>query len=173
MSEYPDLINIPFNNSFIRDLFVPGIPFYSPPPHEPGYWAIIQDNSIILRSGETAPTLPVGELPDWLAVPAVPLNIGTWHGRPLRIFSIEKECTVQPPFLAEALNAAVQTIDDATLGIGGLARQILHWEQTSRFCSVCGGRTRPFVREWGRTCTVCNAKQFPRISPCAIVSGPA
>lgn len=169
MPNYPDLINIPFNNSFIRDHFVPGDPHYSPGWLEPGYWAVIQDNSLILHSGETIPTLPCGELPDWLAGPTAPLTIGLWHGLPLRIYLAKKELGIQPPFIAEALNATVQTMDDATLGIGGLARQILHWEQQSGFCSLCGGRTGPFSREWGKTCTVCNAKQFPKISPCAIV----
>lgn len=169
MSDYPDLINIPFNNTFIKDLFAPGDPHYSPHPTEPGYWAGIQGNNVILHAGETMPMLPFGNLPDWLAVPAALLHIGLWRGRPLRIFSVDAGCDVQPPFIAEALNAAVQTIDDATLGIGGLARQILHWEQQSRFCSLCGGTAGPFAREWGRTCTVCNAKQFPKISPCAIV----
>jgi NAD+ diphosphatase len=169
MSDYPELVNIPFNNVFIRDRFIPGVPRYFSHQLEPGYWAIIQDNNVILHAGETGPTLPMGTLPDWLAVPAEPLAIGLWLGRPLRIFSVDKSCNVQPPFIAEALNAAVQTMDDATLGIGGLARQILHWEQQSRFCSLCGGETGPFSREWGRTCSVCRAKQFPRISPCAIV----
>lgn len=169
MPDYPDLINIPFNNAFIKDRFVQGVPHYSPDQLEPGYWVIIQDNKAILRAGETAPTLPFGELPDWLEAPAVPLCIGLWYGRPLRIFSVDKNCTIHPPFIVEALNAAVQTVDDATLGISGLARQILHWEQQSRFCSLCGGRTGPFLREWGRLCSVCNTKQFPRISQCAIV----
>ena len=88
---------------------------------------------------------------------------------PLRIFAVDSDCAVQPPFMAEALNAPVQTMDNATLGISGLARQILHWERQSRFCSLCGGTTGAFSREWGRTCTVCNTKQFPKISPCAIV----
>jgi NAD+ diphosphatase len=169
MSVYPDLVNIPFNNAFIRDQFVPGDPHYSTHQHEPGYWVIIQDNALILQSGNAAPTLPYGELPDWLAAPAAPLTIGLWHGRPLRIFTTDNYSTIQPPFIAEALNAAVQTMDNATLGIGGLARQILHWEHQSRFCSLCGSRTRPLLREWGRTCSACNAKLFPRISPCAIV----
>lgn len=169
MSGYPDLVNIPFNSVFIRDLFVPDTPQYSPDRFEPGYWAIIQDNTLILQPGDTAPALPFGELPDWLEAPAVPLTIGLWHGHPLRIFSAGKELRVQPPFIPEALNAAVQTMDDATLGIGGLARQILHWEQQSRCCSLCGGKTGPLSREWGRTCTRCSTKQFPRISPCAIV----
>lgn len=169
MSGYPDLINIPFNNVFIRDRFVPHTPHYSPNRLEPGYWVIIQDNALILHSGEATPALPCGELPDWLSPHAAPLAIGLWHSLPLRIFSVEKELIVQPPYISEALNAAVQTMDDATLGIGGLARQILHWEQQSRFCSLCGGKTGPFSSECGRTCTQCNAKQFPRISPCAIV----
>lgn len=169
MSNYPDLINIPFNNAFIRELFVPGVPEYSPGLLEPGYWVIMQGNSIILHSGEPMPALPFGTLPEWLAASVVPLTIGLWRGRPLRIMRLDKECTVQPPFIAKALNAAIQTIDNSTLGIGGLAGQILHWERQSRFCSLCGGRTGPFSREWGRICSACNAKQFPRISPCAIV----
>ncbi|HXE96533.1 MAG TPA: NAD(+) diphosphatase [Dongiaceae bacterium] len=169
MSDYPDLVNIPFNNVFIRDRFITGGPRYSPHQLEPGYWGIIQDNNVILQTGETGPSLPMGDLPGWLAAPADSLTIGLWDGRPLRIFTVDKSCSVQPPFIAEALNAAVQTIDDATLAICGLARQILHWELQSRFCSLCGGKAGPFAREWGRTCTVCKAKQFPKISPCAIV----
>jgi len=169
MSDYPELINIPFNNVFIRDAFVPGTP-HCPPGHSgPGYWVLVQGNGVILHAGGGLPALPFGELPDWLAVPAAPLCIGLWHGQPLRIFRVDANCAIQPPFVAEALNAVIQTMDNATLGIGGLARQILHWEQQSRICSCCGGETGPFSREWGRTCTVCGTRQFPRISPCAIV----
>ena len=169
MSNYPDLVNIPFNNVFIRDLFVPGAPDFPSDPFEPGYWVIMQGNAVILRFGEALPMLPFGELPGWLCASAVPLSIGLWRGRPLRIFSINTSRTIQPPYMAEALNAPVQTMDNATLGISGLARQILHWEHQSRFCPVCGERTTLFSREWGRQCSACNAKQFPRISPCAIV----
>ncbi len=169
MSNYPDLINISFNSVFIKDLFVPGIPGYSPQPSEPGYWVIMQGNNLILQPGETMPVLPFGELPEWLAASATPLTIGRWQGHPLRILMLDSNCTIPPQFLVEALNAVVQTMDNATLGIGGLARQALHWEQQSRFCSLCGGGTEPFSREWGRICSNCGAKQFPRISPCAIV----
>ena len=169
MSNYPDLINIPFNNAFIKDLFVQSLPVHSPGSLEPGYWVIIQGNNIIVQSGEATPVLPFGELPDWLKTQAVPLTIGLWLGHPLRVLSLDTSCLIQSPFMAEALNAPVQTLDNATLGIGGLAKQIFHWEHQSRFCSVCGGETRPFLREWGRQCSVCNTKQFPRISPCAIV----
>lgn len=169
MSSYPDLINIPFNNAFIRNLYVPGVPYYSQELRDPGYWIIMQENRVILQPGTPSPTLPMGELPDWLAPRSAPLCIGLWHGLPLRIFPVDKNCVIHPPYLAEALNAVIQTVDDATLGISGFAKQILHWEQQSRFCSVCGGAMQPFSREWGRYCSLCSAKQFPHISPCAIV----
>lgn len=169
MSRYPDLIAIPFNSVFIRDLFVPGIPDSPLTPPASGYWVIISGNNLILSAGESGLTLPMGKIPDWLIASNVPLTIGSWRGRPLHIIQAASNITIRPPFVMEALNAAVQTIDDSTLGIGGLARQILNWEQQSRFCSLCGGRTGPFVREWGRFCSVCNSKQFPKISPCAIV----
>lgn len=169
MSAYPDLINIPFNYTYIRDAFVPGVPHYQHRPLEPGFWVIVQGNSILLRSGDTSPTLPFGNLPDVLEPPETVLVIGTWNGRPLRAYSVDTEVPIPPPYTVEALNAVIQTIDNATLGIGGLAKQILHWEQQSSFCSVCGGKTKPFTREWSRQCSVCTAKKFPQISPCAIV----
>jgi NAD+ diphosphatase len=169
MSSYPDLINIPFNNAFIRDLYTQGSPFYSRDLSEPGYWIIMQELKVILLPGTATPTLPMGDLPEWLVPHSAPLCIGKWCGRPLRIFSVDKSCTIQAPYLTEALNAAIQTIDDATLGISGFAKQILHWELQSRFCSVCGAPMQPLSREWGRHCSLCSAKQFPHIAPCAIV----
>jgi hypothetical protein len=63
MKNYPDLVNIPFNNSFIKDFFSPGVPHYSSSQLDPGYWAILQDNKMILQVGEALPTLPFGKLP--------------------------------------------------------------------------------------------------------------
>lgn len=169
MSDYPDLVNTPFSSVYIKDIFLPGVPVYQQTLLEPGYWCIIQGNNLFLQAAESLPTLPFGELPTSLAPSTAPLCIGLWRGRPLRIFSLEKDCIPQPPFMAEALNAVLQTMDNATLGIGGLARQILHWEAQSRICPLCGGINQPFSREFVRQCTVCNARHFPKISPCAIV----
>lgn len=169
MSDYPHLVNIPFNNGFLKDLFVPGDPQYSSPVAGSGYWVILQGNSAILQSGEASPTLFFGELPDWIGTSSSPICIGAWRGHPLRIVSLASTCSVRKPFIAEALNAVTQTMDNPTLGINGLARQIFHWEQSSRICSLCGGTNSPFSREWVRECSSCKTRQFPKISPCAIV----
>jgi len=169
MKNYPDLVNIPFNNSFIKDIFSPGVPHYTSSQLEPSYWAILQDNKMILQAGEAMPTLPFGKLPTWLKPPADALEIGVWRGRSLRIFHLDSSIIIEPPFMVEALNAVVQTVDNATLGICGLARQILHWDGQSHICSLCGGRNDPLSREWVRQCSACNARHFPKVSPCSIV----
>jgi NAD+ diphosphatase len=169
VTSYPDLVNIPFNSVFIKDLFTRDDSHCSSYLLEPGYWVIVQGNSIVLQPGEGTPALLFGALPVELSPPAEPLAIGRWHDRPLRIYALGSAAIIPHPFISEALNAAIQTIDHATLGIGGLARQILHWEEQSRFCGVCGSSTLPLSREWGRHCSVCSARQFPKVSPCAIV----
>lgn len=168
MTYYPELAAIPFNNACIREFFV----FLQPPSPNlpgPGYWAIIQGNSVILRGDGSMPALPEGELPDWLMPRDEPLCIGLWKGRPLRAFTFESCCDIVPPFVIEALNAAEQRIDDATLSISGLAKQILHWERQNRFCNQCGGETERAPSGWSRQCTVCRDKHFPHLHPCAIV----
>jgi NAD+ diphosphatase len=168
MADYPEIVTIPFNNKCIREFFVLLGP-QSPNTFGPGYWAIIQENSVILHGEEDKPALPEGKLPEWLIPNEEPLLIGLWKGRPLRVFSIDSGCGVVPPFVTETLNAPEQLIDDATLSISGLARQILHWERQSRFCPHCGGATERTPSGWSKQCTGCRTKHYPSIHPCAIV----
>jgi NAD+ diphosphatase len=168
MADYPEIVAIPFNNACIREFFVLLQP-QSPNTLGPGYWAIIQGNSVILHGAGNMPALPEGRLPDWLMPREEPLCIGLWKGRPLRIFSIDSGCVILPPFVTEAFNATEQQVDDATLSISGLAKQVIHWEQQSRYCPHCGGATAHTPSGWSKQCTACQAKFFPSIHPCAIV----
>jgi NAD+ diphosphatase len=168
MADYPEIVTIPFNNTCVKEFFVLLGP-QSPNTFGPGYWAIIQGNSVILHGEGDKPAFPDGELPEWLIPCEEPLLIGLWKGRPLRVFSIDSGCVIHPPFVTEALNATEQRIDDATLSISGLAKQILHWEQQSSFCPHCGGATVRTHSGWSKRCTGCRAKYFPCLHPCAIV----
>ena len=168
MAGYPELVTIPFNNTCVREFFVLLGP-QSPNTFGPGNWAIIQGNSVILHGEEDKPALPEGKLPEWLIPNEEPLLIGLWKGRPLRVFSIDSGRGVVPPFVTETLNAPEQLIDDATLSISGLAKQILHWERQSRYCPHCGGATVRSHSGWSKLCTLCQVKYFPCLHPCAIV----
>jgi NAD+ diphosphatase len=165
---YPEQINLPFNFSSIRDDFR----LLAPSPEkvsEPGFWAIIQDNSLVVTHCGESYELPEGELPPALALQPAPVCIGSWRGRPLRACSIPSDTVLEPPYLAEALNTGINRLDIQAMTLGGLARQIIHWELYSRFCSRCGGSTERIYGSWGKLCIDCKSKHYPHIHPCAIV----
>jgi len=168
MADYPEIVAIPFNNTCIREFFELFHPQFPNTPG-PGYWVIIQDNSVILNTDGNMPALPEGELPNWLKPRNELLCIGLWKGKPLRVFSIDNSCNIVPPFVTEMLNAPEQRVDDATLSLSGLAKQILHWERQSRCCPHCGGATERARSGWSKQCTACQSKYYPCINPCAIV----
>jgi NAD+ diphosphatase len=169
MADYPDLSAIPFNQVCIGNHFAPRDP-RAVPPSGPGYWALLRGNDLVLRNYGDSLLLPVGELPAWLKpTDGEPLCIGLWQGMPLRIGELTEGTAIVPPYTIEPLNAPVQRVDDATLTIGGLARQILHWDQRSGFCSRCGGATERAGSSWGKRCTACGSVHFPHLHPCAIV----
>ncbi|KAB0672392.1 NAD(+) diphosphatase [Oryzomonas sagensis] len=165
---FPEQIHLPFNFAIIKEHFQPCYPALHEPAEE-GYWAIMQGNSILVARDKNGLSLPQGGLPGWLRPKAPPIFIGHWHGKPLRAFVVAGDLPLQAPFEAEAFNAAEQRLDMATLSVGGLAKQVLHWDRQSRHCSRCGAPTEPMTGNWGKRCTGCGTEHFPHIHPCAIV----
>ncbi len=50
----------------------------------------------------------------------------------------------------------------------GLARQLLHWRQTHRFCGVCGAPLTRHATERAMACAGCGHIAYPRINPVVI-----
>lgn len=165
---YPEQINLPFNFSSIRQEFRM-LDSSADAPVEPGRWAIIQGNALVVEDRDGTYSLPEGDLPARLVPQQSPLCIGFWQGRPLRACSISSKLALEPPYLAEGFNVAAERLDIPTLTLGGLAKQILHWQHDSRHCSRCGAPTAAIPGSWGRRCCSCNAEHYPHIHPCAIV----
>jgi NAD+ diphosphatase len=57
--------------------------------------------------------------------------------------------------------------DDAT--ILATARAMLYWQSKTRFCAVCGGKTRPVKAGYVMLCTQCETEHFPRTDPAVIM----
>jgi len=165
---YPSTVNLPFNHEVIRDGFMP-LPPGSPAPDGDGYWLLLQGNALIVCNARGVLTLPCGPQPHFLPAACEPLCIGTWQGHPLRMAALSRSVEIPDLFAVEAFNAAGDRLDDATLTLGGMAMQILHWQKKSRFCSSCGGELAALSGNWGRSCAACNCEHFPSIHPCAIV----
>lgn len=165
---YPELFNLPFNYSSIQHDFQMRSRSLETPT-EPGIWAIIQGSSLLVLQQEEGFSLPEGDLPAWLTPEQTPLCIGIWQGRPLRAFSAAASLALEPPYAAEAFNSIAERLDIQTLTLGGLAKQILHWHQDSRFCARCGTANTSIPGSWGRRCLTCKVEHYPHIHPCAIV----
>ena len=51
----------------------------------------------------------------------------------------------------------------------GLAKALMHWHVSHRFCARCGAPSRLSAAGWRRECDVCKAQHFPRTDPVVIM----
>jgi NAD+ diphosphatase len=81
---------------------------------------------------------------------------------------------------AEALPDGIKAIDHRSVYAQGLVppetlgeiaqgASLLAWNANHRFCGRCGAETQMRIGGYKRTCGACNAEQFPRTDPVAIM----
>ncbi len=67
------------------------------------------------------------------------------------------------------LRALLMQLDEEAGALAGRAAQILHWDETHRFCGRCGASTARSATERSRVCPSCGLTAYPRVSPAVIV----
>ena len=67
-----------------------------------------------------------------------------------------------------SLRAFFDLVPAETAAQAGLARQLLHWRQTHRFCGVCGAPLARHPTERAMACAGCGHIAYPRINPVVI-----
>lgn len=165
---YPSTVDLPFNHEVLKEHFIP-LAQGSPAPEGDGFWLILQGNSLVVCNENEALNLPRGAAPRFLSETCKPFCLGLWQGLPIRVAVISRTIEIPEQFAAEPFNASGDRLDDATLTLGGMAMQILHWQKKSRFCSGCGGALTPIAGNWGMHCNSCGYEHYPAIHPCSIV----
>lgn len=165
---YPHQVNLPFNVTAVQGLFQPGTPDQDD-PSVPGYWLLLQGDSVLLHHGSGAPALPDGVLPPALALVESPFAIGTWRGKPLRVGRIEADAAVPGSWAPIPINFREETLDDELITLAGMARQIVHWRSRSARCPVCCTAMDRIERTWGVRCGTCRDEYYPPIHPAVIV----
>ncbi len=70
---------------------------------------------------------------------------------------------------ARPLRSLLMELDDERGALAGRASQVLHWDETHRFCGRCGAQTERSNTERSRRCPACDLSAYPRISPAVIV----
>src|SRR6201999_436342 len=74
-----------------------------------------------------------------------------------------------PGFSVRALRKLWGSVDEEIFWVAGRAFQIVHWDDTHRFCGRCGARAVRKANERAMHCAACDLSMFPRVSPAVIV----
>lgn len=164
VNPYASPVHLPFNRRALLSRF-------NPCPSDdldgPGSNVLLRGTELLLAEEGEDLALPE-DLPPGLSVEEA-ITIGRFDGRPCRVRRLTREAVPAPGFCFENLLAPEPRIPIELLSLGGLAGQILHWENNSRYCSRCGGGMERLPGEWGKRCTGCQYAHFPHIHPCIIV----
>jgi NAD+ diphosphatase len=165
---YPETINLPFNRSALPGGFV-----LHPTPQtrdsHPARWIVLQGPNLVLCEQGELLQPPQGALPSELLLTFPPLAFASWQGQQLLVTAISSQTTLPEGLVAEPFNALRERIPAELMTIAGIGKQLLHWQQMSRFCSRCGGQPHQLADSWGKKCPDCGYEHFPHIHPCAIV----
>jgi len=157
--------DLPFNSSCLEGRFR-----LRPPDADPGgsgFWLPLMGNQLVVSETPQGNSL-LPEMPDQLLTESV-LFIGSWDGVPCRLARIDQGTALPVGLRTENLLSQEPQLPIELLTLGGLARMILHWEDSSRFCAACGQPMQRLPGEWGKLCAACGSHHFPHIHPCVIV----
>ena len=95
---------LPFNTAILGADFTilkPGVEL----PDMPGFWALLQGNTLVVLETGEGNALPEGELPAWADSGKEPVCVGLWHGRLLR--ALEVGVTAVIPAVVDAAGRLV------------------------------------------------------------------
>ncbi len=111
---------------------------------------------------------PLHAPPEKLALSAGrAIYLGTLDGRPC--FATEVTAGDLPDASFVSLRAALMALGADHLAVLSAAAQLLHFEQTHRFCGRCGGPLVETAGDRAKRCPACAVDHYPRIAPAAIV----
>lgn len=165
---YPETVNLPFNRSALPDDFTLH-PTPQPLNMQPAHWIVLRGGDMLLSEEDGILSLPRGELPPGGQPKTPPLAFATWQERQVRAMTLPSPTILPAGLVTEPFNAFRERIPADLLSVAGIGKQLMHWQQMSRYCSRCGGQPQQLPDSWGKKCPACGTEHFPHIHPCAIV----
>ncbi len=150
-------------------MFTPGLRPPDEPPRSAVWFAFRGDRLLVRPQAETAMLLDYDEL----AALEPSFDSGHYLGRlgDVDCYALQLDDTLAEPdgTSFEGLRALFGRLPDEYVTIAGRAIQILHWDQTHRFCGRCGEPTAHAPSERAKLCPKCGLLSFPRLSPAVIM----
>ncbi len=97
-----------------------------------------------------------------------PLALEPYQGKPC--YALQLEPSVNDELPANITFVPIRQLhtifsDDSLFLMVSKAKQLLHWECSTRFCGCCGQPTHVQTKEYAKKCYNCNTLVYPQISP--------
>ena len=136
------------------------------------HFVFCKDSILLEELPDGSCTVPLGDAPPvevkpWTAVLNVtPMTDGT----PVRTFSVDDVpiCHGQRPTLLLPLRQSYYRLPQELYLKAGKCRELLYWDQNTRFCGVCGG-PMAFHTDISKRCRHCGKEVWPQLATAVIV----
>lgn len=131
---------------------------------------IFQKNKVVHAGKDTIPTPLSQEHVDFLLGTAEPLvleEVPREKGK--YIVQFPETMALPDGYEAISLRSLLGWVDEPLFAAWGRASQLLHWQQSNRYCGHCGTVTILHKTDLARLCPQCSSLYYPTISPCIIV----
>lgn len=130
------------------------------------FWCIVSDGSIVVRQEEGKPALPAGSLEQMKLEASRKIYLGRLDGRSCYAAEISPDASLPQGTVLKTLRELFRDQDEDLVGVLSNAVQVLHWDETNRFCGRCGSQTVNSETERAKVCPDCDFTAYPRISAC-------
>ena len=132
-------------------------------------WLPVRGQDVLVQTaGDTVTAIDdTAEMREWLAS-SPPLTLGNWNGVTYLTCETPPKMPLPDGWRAVSLRNLYGLLNETEWEIAGYATQILHWQQVSRFCPVCGSAADPMGAEWVRHCPACGHSRYPLVSPAVL-----
>jgi NAD+ diphosphatase len=130
------------------------------------FWFLFQSTRLFLRTGAKG----TDALPCAADAPFAPSgmvhDIGSYEGNSCRACPVDS-LPERQKFTAVDLRAAYGILGEPLYQLAGKGWEMIHWEEHTRYCPVCGVRTAP-ATPLSRQCPACGYLLFPHIAPAVL-----
>ncbi|MDX1932122.1 MAG: NAD(+) diphosphatase [Capsulimonadales bacterium] len=96
------------------------------------------------------------------------LFVGMLDGVPCLAEALPESEALPEGMRTVGLRSLYGHIDEAYYVLVGYAAQLVRWQRTARFCSVCASEMRDVTNTWGRECPNCGHTGYPPVSPAVL-----
>lgn len=150
--------------------FSPGITPASP-ANELSFYFLFSGNKLLLRLVDDLITIPTSADLDLIEIKlSSKLYMGEASESPCFTGEIEQDLALPEGLILRGIRQLYDLFNEDVFNIAGFAFQLVHWNNTHRFCGQCGTPTDHKIDERAKVCPKCGLMCFPRISPAIIVA---